>query len=88
MNAIEQLRENWETQANDIFICTRQKVGTHLTKKFVNEILRVYPYHLNNPLASGNIGHATILWPEVMISQHGYSHFQDFLAKTADSPRV
>lgn len=89
LNAIEQLRENWETQANDIFICTHQKVGTHLTKQFVSEILRaVYSYPENNPMASGDIGHATIPWPEVMVSQHGYAHFQDFLVKTADSPRV
>ncbi len=89
LNAIEQLRENWETQANDIFICTHQKVGTHLTKQFVSEILRtVYSYPENNPMASGDIGHATIPWPEVMVSQYGYAHFQDFLAKTADSPRV
>ena len=89
LNAIEQLRENWETQANDIFICTHQKVGTHLTKQFVSEILRaVYSYSENNPMASGDIGHATIPWPEVMVSQHGYAHFQEFLAKTADLPRV
>ena len=63
LNAIEQLRENWETQANDIFICTHQKVGTHLTKQFVSEILRaVYSYPENNPMASGDIGHATIPW--------------------------
>jgi hypothetical protein len=89
IHAIEQLRENWETQANDVFICTHQKVGTHLTKQFVSEILRaVYPYPENNPMAGGDIGHAAIPWPEVMVSQYGYAHFQDFLAKTADTPRV
>ncbi len=89
LHAIEQLRENWETRANDIFICTHQKVGTHLTKQFVSEILRaVYPFPENHPIASGDIGHATIPWPEVMVSQYGYAHFQDFLAKTADLPRI
>jgi hypothetical protein len=89
IDAIELLKENWETDSNDIFICTHQKVGTHLTKQFVSEILRaVYPYPENNPMSTGDIGHATIPWPEVMVSQYGYAHFQEFIAKTNHFPRV
>lgn len=89
LDAIELLKENWETDSNDIFICTHQKVGTHLTKQFVSEILRaVYPYPENNPMSTGDIGHATIPWPEVMVSQYGYAHFQEFISKTTHFPRV
>ena len=29
------LRSTWDTGPQDILICTHQKVGTHLTKKYV-----------------------------------------------------
>ena len=40
--AIESLAQTWDTDENDIFICSHQKVGTHLTKKFVVELLRTF----------------------------------------------
>lgn len=87
--AIEYLRENWETQENDIFICSHQKVGTHLTKKFISEILRFsFEYPKGGGMATGDIGHGTIPWPEVMVSQHGIDHFLEFIDRTKELPRL
>lgn len=87
--SIELLRAVWDTDENDIFICTHQKVGTHLTKKFVVEILRqAYHYPDQSGMASGDIGHATVPWPEVMVSQHGLKAFQQHLNVTKGQPRV
>jgi hypothetical protein len=86
---IKWLQNNWHTDENDIFICTHQKVGTHLTKKFLCEILRnTIDYPVNNGISSGDIGHNTIPWPEVMVSQHGEDHFLAFLEATKGLPRV
>lgn len=86
---IELLKNTWDTQENDIFICTHQKVGTHLTKKFVCEILRnAFDYPENNGIKSGDIGHETIAWPEVMVSQHGIEHFLNHVEATKGLPRV
>jgi hypothetical protein len=83
------LKNSWDTDENDIFICTHQKVGTHLTKKFVCEILRnAIDYSEKNGIKSGDIGHDTIPWPEVMISQHGMDHFLAHLEATKGKPRV
>jgi hypothetical protein len=85
----EALTEQWDTDPGDIFISSHQKVGTHLTKKFVVEILRMligYPeWH---GLASGDIGHGTIAWPEVTASQHGMDYFMSRLARTDGLPRA
>ena len=88
-DAIDALRNSWDTTADDIIICTHQKVGTHLTKKFVMEILRTAGV-LNDahPGAQGDIGKSAVPWPEVMVSQKGMSAFQDFLDSTAGQPRV
>ena len=83
------LQQSWSTDEHDIFICTHQKVGTHLTKKFVSEILRhgiEYPDF--NPISSGDIGHHTIPWPEVMASQYGVQALHDFIDRTKGLPRV
>ena len=88
-DAIRELQETWNTDENDIFICTHQKVGTHLTKKFVSEVLRSsISYPETNGIHSGDIGHGTIAWPEVMISQHGMEHFQNHIENTKGFPRI
>jgi len=83
------LVENWDTDEHDIFISTHQKVGTHLTKKFVVEILRnLIPYPEDNGMHAGDIGHGTVPWPEVLASQHGPDAFHEFLDRTRGKPRV
>ncbi|MCE2789502.1 MAG: sulfotransferase domain-containing protein [Saprospiraceae bacterium] len=83
------LTQSWDTQPNDIFVCTHQKVGTHLTKKYVVEILRTtHPLPVLHPMANGDIGHGAVPWPEVLISQHGEDAFRDFIASTENTPRV
>lgn len=87
--AIENLKKNWETDENDIFICTHQKVGTHLAKKFISEILRSsIQYPESNGIKNGDIGHGTIAWPEVLASQHGLAHFYSHIEATKGFPRV
>ncbi|MFZ9943516.1 MAG: sulfotransferase domain-containing protein [Bacteroidia bacterium] len=86
---VEWLMNSWDTEANDVVICTHQKVGTHLTKKFVVEILRkLIDYPSDNPMSTGDIGHSTVPWPEVMVSQHGVEDFEAFRNKTVGLPRV
>ncbi|MFN5364920.1 MAG: sulfotransferase domain-containing protein [Bacteroidota bacterium] len=88
LNAIRTLCDTWETDEHDVFISTHQKVGTHLTKKYMVEILRTaisYPEWYN--MGSGDIGHGTVPWPEVTASQHGIEYFRSFLEKTAGYPR-
>lgn len=86
---VEHLSNTWDTDAHDVFICTHQKVGTHLTKKFVVEILRsLVAYPMGHPIAEGDIGHGTVPWPEVLVSQHGMDYFFEYLHQTAGLPRV
>ena len=88
-NAIDALRNSWDTTADDIIICTHQKVGTHLTKKYVVEILRAAGVLSDNhPAADGDIGKSAVPWPEVMASQEGMETFEAFLDTTAGQPRV
>lgn len=87
--AIDLLRNSWDTQADDIIICTHQKVGTHLTKKYVVEILRKAGLlEDTHPAADGDIGKAAVPWPEVMVSQKGIAAFSSFLEQTAGQPRI
>ncbi len=86
---LKELQLRWNTDENDIFISTHQKVGTHLTKKFVSEILRKgIDYPEEHPMKSGDIGHHTIPWPEVMASQYGLEKFFEFIDHTKGFPRV
>lgn len=85
----EQLRTTWDTDEYDVFISTHQKVGTHLTKKFVVEILRqLGGYPEESGIGAGDIGHGTVPWPEVLASQHGLDAFHQFLDQTKGRPRV
>jgi hypothetical protein len=84
----EALTGQWDTGPEDIFISSHQKVGTHLTKKFVVEILRtLVDYPAGHGLAAGDIGHGTVAWPEVTASQHGMAYFMSRLAHTDGLPR-
>jgi hypothetical protein len=86
---LKELQLRWNTDENDIFISTHQKVGTHLTKKFVSEILRKgVDYPEEHPMKTGDIGHHTIPWPEVMASQYGLEKFFEFIDRTKGFPRV
>ena len=88
-DAMTALREGWDTTEHDILICTHQKVGTHLTKKFIVEILRaagtLKPGH---PASDGDIGKGAVPWPEVTASQNGMKAFMNFLDRTKGQPRV
>lgn len=83
------LINEWKPDERDIFICTHQKVGTHLTKKFVVELLRSFQLHpSDHGITSGDIGHGTVPWPEVSISQYGRDAFMEKLDKNRSVPRV
>lgn len=89
LEAAEALARDWDSDANDIFICTHQKVGTHLTKRFIVEILRhALAANAGHIYETGDIGHDTVPWPEVMVSQHGRNHFDGHLRRTSDVPRL
>ena len=80
---------NGNLTKRDIFICTHQKVGTHLTKKFVVELMRAFSFHPpGHGIAMGDIGHGTVSWPEVSISQYGKKAFQEKLRNDRDVPRL
>jgi hypothetical protein len=86
---LKELQTRWKTDENDIFISTHQKVGTHLTKKFVSEILmKGAGYPEDHAMSTGDIGHHTIPWPEVMASQYGLEEFFEFIERTKGYPRV
>lgn len=86
---VKTMRENWHTDEFDVFICTHQKVGTHLAKKYLVEILRhTNDYLEGSGMHSGDIGHHTVPWPEVMISQYGTEAFFNFIKKTSGKPRL
>ena len=85
----DELRATWCTDPDDVFISTHQKVGTHLTKKFVVELLRAgHDYPAGSGMAAGDIGHDTVPWPEVLASQHGRQAMDAFRAEGAGWPRV
>jgi len=88
-NAVSALQDQWDTTAHDILICTHQKVGTHLTKKFIVEILRhAGALQADHPAADGDIGKGAVPWPEVTASQGGIDAFLEFLERTKGHPRV
>lgn len=87
--ATEHLSRSWDTQANDVLIATHQKVGTHLAKKYLVELVRNgADLPERNPMAGGDIGHAAVPWPEVYLSQESEAAWQAFLAATSDRPRL
>ncbi len=87
--AIRYLQENWDTDEHDIFVCSHQKVGTHLLEKYVVEtLLSKIQLPSSHPMANGDIGHAALPWPEVMVSQWGVDDFESFLSVTKGQPRV
>ena len=89
LDIARELIDSWETGPEDIFICTHQKVGTHLTKKFVVELLRAtHDFPADSGMAAGDIGHDTVPWPEVIASQHGIEAMREFIERTKGHPRV
>lgn len=87
--SVQELSNTWDTSEEDVFICTHQKVGTHLTKKFIVEILRATEnYGSDHPMSAGDIGHGAVPWPEVMHSQRGARHFRKFLQRTSGTKRL
>ena len=87
--ATEHLQASWDTQANDVLIATHQKVGTHLAKKFLVELIREQAdLPERHPMAGGDIGHGAVPWPEVFLSQESEAAWQEFLAATSDRPRL
>ena len=87
--AIDALRESWDTDADDVFIATHQKVGTHLAKKFVVELVRQgFNLPPGNAYETGDIGHDTVPWPEVMYSQHGRAHWEHHVDRIRGYPRI
>ena len=85
----ERMRMTWDTDSDDVFICTHQKVGTHLAKKFALSLVReLSPLPADSIYASNDIGHGTIPWPEVIYSQHGRGAFEQHIARTCGYPRL
>ncbi|MFM1811208.1 MAG: hypothetical protein RLZZ336_146 [Cyanobacteriota bacterium] len=83
------LRQSWDTAAQDVLICTHQKVGTHLAKKFLVELLqRSHDLPPEHPCREGDIGHGAVPWPEVLLSQEGEQAWQTFVASTGLAPRL
>jgi len=88
-DAVSALQASWNTTPEDILICTHQKVGTHLTKKFIVEILRqAGALKVGHPAADGDIGKGAVPWPEVTASQHGIDAFLESLERTKGQPRI
>jgi hypothetical protein len=86
---IRQLQDTWDTDEHDIFVCSHQKVGTHLLEKYVVEtLLSGITLPETHPMANGDIGHAALPWPEVMVSQWGMDDFLQFRELTKGQPRV
>ena len=83
------LQQTWDTQPNDVIIATHQKVGTHLAKKFLVELVR---NNINlsdrHPMAEGDIGHGAVPWPEVLLSQELQASWDKFMAATSDCMRL
>ena len=88
-DATSWLQSTYDTGPQDILICTHQKVGTHLTKKYVVETLcAAGALGDTHPAGDGDIGKAAVPWPEVMVSQSGVSAFAAFLERTKGQPRI
>lgn len=86
---IQELQRTWDTDEHDIFVCSHQKVGTHLLEKYIVEtLLGSIQLPAGHPMAGGDIGHAAVPWPEVMVSQWGMGAFHGFLEATKGQPRV
>ncbi|WP_413441768.1 sulfotransferase domain-containing protein [Synechococcus sp. MIT S1220] len=87
--ATEHLTQSWDTQPNDVLLATHQKVGTHLAKKFLVELVRAnVDLPDRHPMAEGDIGHGAMPWPEVLLSQETPGEWQRFQAATSDRPRL
>lgn len=88
-NTPDRMRATWDSASNDVFICTHQKVGTHLGKRFLLSLVReLAPLPADSVYATNDIGHGAIPWLEVIYSQHGRGAFERHLARTDGYPRL
>ena len=87
--AIDALRETWDTDADDVFIATHQKVGTHLAKKFAVELVRqAVDLPAGNAYETGDIGHDTVPWPEVMLFAARRAYWERHVDRIHGYPRI
>ena len=87
--AIDALRAGWDATAADTFICSAQKVGTHLTKKFVVELLaEAGAFPEGHPCFGRDIGHGAVPWPEVCRTQDGAEGWEAHLRTVGEGPRL
>lgn len=87
--AIDALRAGWNATDADVFVCSAQKVGTHLTKKFVVELLaEAGAFPSGHPCADRDIGHGAVPWPEVCWSQDGPEGWDAHLRRVEGGPRL
>lgn len=88
-SAVAELASHWDTDERDVLVCTAQKVGTHLTKRYLVEILvEVGAFDGAHPCATRDLGHGAVPWPEVAYSQHGRAAWDEHLARVAGGPRL
>lgn len=87
--AIDALRAGWDATDADVFVCSAQKVGTHLTKKFVVELLaEAGAFPEGHPCVDRDIGHGAVPWPEVCWAQDGAEGWDAHLARVEGGPRL
>ncbi len=86
---VAELKATWDTTARDLLICTAQKVGTHLTKRYVVELLaEAGAFGREHPCFTRDIGHGAVAWPEVTYSQGGRAAWEAHLARLGEGPRL
>jgi hypothetical protein len=89
VEGLRALQTSWDTCERDIFVATAQKVGTHLTKRFVVEILaEAGAFPEGHPCAKRDIGHGAFPWPEVTTSQYGMEGWREHLEAVERGPRL
>ena len=86
---VAELSASWDTGPRDVLICTAQKVGTHLTKKFVVELLaEAGAFGREHPCYERDIGHGAVPWPEVLYSQSGQHGWAAHMDRVSSGPRL
>jgi len=89
VEGLQSLQQSWDSCERDVFVATAQKVGTHLTKRFVVEILaEAGAFPEGHPCAQRDIGHGAMPWPEVTTSQYGMEGWNEHLEAVSRGPRL
>ncbi len=87
--ATDTLARVWQTNGQDTLICSHQKVGTHLVKRFLVELLAaVGGFSPSHPCHGRDLGHGAVPWPEVLYSQSGPGGWEDHLQTLGEGPRL